>query len=228
MTGTKTEPRRGSQRLLQGAVEFCPDYLLSSIHGAGALSVGETITWVSPAQEDRYREYKDAEFIDRLGLTDRLATPLSDFWPRSGPRWDALGITSQRRPVLVEAKAHIPEAASPGSSASAESSVQLIRSSLEQTRRFVAPRSAASWTDTFYQYTNRLAHQYFLRELNRIDSVLIFLNFVNAIEMDGPRTADEWNGAKKLMHYLLQLPDNLEHFGVFHVFLDAEKVPDVA
>jgi hypothetical protein len=228
MVAPENKSRRGSQRLLQEAVEFCPDYLLASLQLGGGISTGETVSWVSPVRDDGYREYKDAEFIERLELTERLKTPLSDFWPRSGPRWDALGMSSNNRPILVEAKAHIPETASPGSSASAESSVQLIQTSLKRTRRFIAPRSTAPWAGTFYQYTNRLAHQYFLRELNSIDSVLIFLNFINAAEMNGPKTAEEWIGAKKLMHYLLQLPDDLENLGVFHVYLDAEKVPSAA
>ncbi len=124
MAAPENKSRRGSQRLLQDAVEFCPDYLLASLQLGGGISTGETVSWVSPVRDDGYREYKDAEFIERLDLTDRLKTPLSDFWPRSGPRWDALGMSSSNRPILVEAKAHIPEAASPGSSASAESSVQ--------------------------------------------------------------------------------------------------------
>ncbi len=217
--------RRGSQRLLQESVQHCPDLLLASLRESGAIHHSETVAWVSPLVEDGHKEYKDSEFVAKLGLTDQLDVPLVSFWPRSGPRWDALGITSDGRPVLVEAKAHIPEAASPGSTAVAEQSIRLISSSLEKVRRRIAPRSSASWTDTFYQYTNRLAHQYFFRELNDIDSVLVFLNFLNAEEMNGPRTMEEWHGAIKLMHTLLQIPDDLEKFGVYHAFLDANLVP---
>jgi hypothetical protein len=209
-------------------VESCPDSILACLRDAKAIAPDETVDWISPVREDGYREYKDAEFLEKLGLSDRLRTPLSEFWPQSGPRWDGLGITSKGRLVLVEAKAHIPEAASPGSKATAESSLKLIHNSLEKTRRAIAPRSTASWKNTFYQYTNRIAHQYFLSQINEVESVLIFLNFVNADEMGGPRTIEEWNGAKKLMHCLLQLPDNLERIGVFHAFLDANKVPNAA
>ena len=65
----------------------------------------------------------------------------------------------------------------------------------------------------------------FVDELNDIDSVLVFLNFLNAEEMNGPRTMEEWHGAIKLMHTLLQIPDDLEKFGVYHAFLDANLVP---
>lgn len=228
MEESDNKTRRGSQRLLQESVQHRSDLLLASLRKSGAIQHGETVTWVSPLAEDGYKEYKDSEFVAKLGLTNQLDLPLESFWPRSGPRWDALGITSDCRPVLVEAKAHIPELASPGSTAVADKSIELISSSLDKARRHIAPRSSASWTNTFYQYTNRLAHQYFLRELNGINSVLVFLNFLNAEEMNGPRTTEEWHGAIKLMHKLLQIPDDLEKLGVYHAFLDVALVPDEA
>ena len=223
-----SKQRRGSQVLLQQAVQYCPDAVLSALRASGSLTSHESIEWLSPLKKDGYKEFKDVEFIEKLGLADRLSTPLAEFWPSSGPRWDGLGITSEGTVVLVEAKAHIPEAASPGSGAKAISSVQLIHDSLEKTRRFIAPRSTASWTDTFYQYTNRIAHQFFLKHLNDVESVLVFLNFINATEMNGPATIEEWIGAKRLMHHLLQLPEDLKSFGVFHAFLDAKLVPSAA
>lgn len=228
MEESDNKSRRGSQRLLQESVQYRPDLLLASLRKSGAIQNGETVAWVSPLAADGYKEYKDSVFVAKLGLTDQLNVPLVSFWPRSGPRWDALGITSDGRPVLVEAKAHISEAASPGSTAVADKSVKLISSSLDKARRHIAPRSSASWTSTFYQYTNRLAHQYFFRELNGINSVLVFLYFLNAEEMNGPRTMEEWHGAIKLMHKLLQIPNDLEKFGVYHVFLDANLVPSAA
>ena len=228
MKRSDNKSRRGSQLLLQESVQHRPDLLLACLRESGAIHHGETVAWVSPLVEDGYKEYKDAEFVAKLGLTNQLNVPLVSFWPRSGPRWDALGITSDGWPVLVEAKAHISEAASPGSTAVADKSVKLISSSLDKARRHIAPRSSASWTNTFYQYTNRLAHQYFFRELNGINSVLVFLYFLNAEEMNGPRTMEEWHGAIKLMHKLLQIPDDLEKFGVYHAFLDANLVPGAA
>jgi len=224
VSGAKS--RRGSQRLLQEAVQFCPEILLESLRTSGGLGPRETVTWVSPLADDGYKEFRDAEFIEKLRLTSELKVPLAEFWPQSGPRWDALGISSSGKPVLVEAKAHIAEAASPGSSAKSPTSIELIESSLAMTRRRIAPRSTASWTSTFYQYTNRLAHQYFFRELNGIDSILFFLNFINAEDMGGPRTIEEWHGATRLMSTLLQIPDDLESFGVYHAFLNANLVPN--
>ena len=64
--------------------------------------------------------------------------------------WDAIGRTSDGVAIFVEAKAHIPEAASPGTRASPES-LKLISSSLEEARHWYAPKANANWTDTFYR-----------------------------------------------------------------------------
>jgi hypothetical protein len=99
--------------------------------------------------------------------------------PARGCVWDALALAGEARPILVEAKAHIPEAVSCGTRAS-ETSRELIETSLAQVRRHLAPRSKADWTGHFYQYANRLAYQFYMRILNKVDSSLVFLCFTNA------------------------------------------------
>lgn len=222
------EPRRGSQRLLQQTVQMVPQVLLTALRESGCVGKSEKVSWVSPLARDEYREYFDNAALEKLGLREKISIPLAEFWPTRGPVWDALGTTDSGDPLLVEAKAHIPEAVSPGSKAKARRSVDLIRKSLERTRKFIAPRSKAVWTDTFYQYANRFAYQYYLRELNEIESRLVFLYFVNAAEMNGPTSADEWRGATRLIHSLLGLPASLREFGVFHAYVDAAIVPDAA
>lgn len=226
MGSKPVEPRRGSQRLLQQAVQSAPQVLLSALRESGCVGNSETVSWASPLARDEYREYFDGAALDKLGLREKVSIPLAEFWPARGPVWDALGTINSGDPLLVEAKAHIPEAVSPGSKAKAQRSVDLIRESLGRTRKFIAPRSNAVWTDTFYQYANRLAYQYYLRELNGVESRLVFLYFVNAVEMDGPTSADEWRGATRLIHSLLGLPASLRDFGVFHAYVDATNVPD--
>jgi hypothetical protein len=127
---------------------------------------------------------------------------LKDFWPSRGPVWDALGIAGDARPILVEAKAHIPEAVS-GETRASEKSAQLIESSTLAAKRHFAPRSSASWVRPFYQYCNRLAHHYYLTRLNGIPGSLVFLYFTNAVDMDGPATEEEWHGATRLIHAVL-------------------------
>jgi hypothetical protein len=152
---------------------------------------------------------------------------LAEFWPARGCVWDALGIAGESRPILLEAKAHIPEAVSAGTRAS-EKSRELIANSLAQARRHFAPRSKAEWTGHFYQYANRLAYQFYLRNLNGLESSLVFLYFTNAVDMDGPATEEEWHGSSRLIHAVLGLPADLSQFGVYHAFVDARQLADAA
>lgn len=222
----KQIPTLGSQRLLQLAVGRRPELLQSALRKSAALGKRETITWKSPLANENFQEYKDGEALNRLEIAERIKIPLRDFWPPRGAVWDGLGVTSSGRPLLIEAKAHIPEAASPGTKASPKSR-QLIEKSLLATRKHLAPRSSALWTGTFYQYANRLAYQYYLRVLNGIDSSLVFLDFTNAVDMDGPSTEQEWRGATRMIHAVLGLPANLENFGVFHAYIDARHLTDI-
>ena len=84
------------------------------------------------------------------------------------------------------------------------------------------------WSELFYQYANRLAFQFFLRQQNRIQSRLIFLYFTNATDVDGPATEEEWRGAIRLIHAVLGLPSDLRPFAVFEVFLDAASLMHAA
>jgi len=145
-------------------------------------------------------------------------------WPARGPVWDALGITSEG-PLFLEAKAHIPEAATPATRAS-PASLELIERSLGEARQFYAPRATAVWSILFYQYANRLAHQYFLTKVNGVPSSLVFLYFVNADDMLGPVSEEQWHGAVRLIHAALGLPKDLKRYGVFEAFLDARLLQD--
>lgn len=219
------EPTLGSQRLLQIAVAQRPQLLRLALKKSGALQHRETVTWKSPLEVENFVEYRDKAALEKLEISDNLRTPLRDFWPSRGAVWDALGVSSRNRPIIVEAKAHIPEAASPGTQASPKSR-ELIEKSLARARKHYAPRAKADWTGTFYQYANRLAYQYYLRELNGIDSKLVFLDFTNAADMNGPETIEEWKGATRMIHAVLGLPADLTPFGVYHAYLDARQLTD--
>ena len=189
---------------------------------SGAIDAGETVAWRSPVEADAFRELRDQAALSLAGIT-HLQRPLSDFWPARGPVWDGVGVTSTGRPVFVEAKAHIAEAASPGTRAS-DSSRLRITQSLEEARRFYAPRATASWCDVFYQYANRLAHHYFLREANGLPSILAFVYFTNDADMNGPSSEDEWKGAIRLLHAVLGLPHDLRGRGVYEAFVDVRNL----
>ncbi|MFQ5811999.1 MAG: hypothetical protein ACE5I2_02220 [Anaerolineae bacterium] len=178
---------------------------------------------MSPLRDDDYAEYRDQEFITRLGITlERM--PLASFWPRFGPAWDTLAKTDRGDVILVEAKAHVPEMVTDPTGAS-EPSLTKIRESLNATKRFLGSHSDADWATCFYQYTNRLAHLYLLRELNGLPAYLLFLYFINDKEMNGPSTQSEWEAAIKLLESFLGIrkQHRLSEY-VLHVFLDVEEM----
>lgn len=219
--------RKGSQRWLQIAVDRHPDLLLRALRRAGAVPRRQSVAWTSPLRSDGFREYRDQRALRKAGITELPHLQLPKYWPQRGPVWDAIGRTSDGVAVFVEAKAHIPEAASPPSQATGRSK-RLIGRSLARARRWYAPGATRSWRDVFYQYGNRLAHHYFLRQVNKVPSILVFLYFTHDTEMDGPQSVREWEGASRLLHAALGLRADLREFGVFDVFVDVRKLPDPA
>ena len=216
----------GSQRWLQVAIARAPQLMNKSLQEVGAIDSGDEVDWRSPLAEDGFREYRDGEALRRLGIDILPGRNLSAFWPKRGPVWDALGRSRDGRLILVEAKAHIPEAVSPPSKAS-EVSIGLIRRSLEEARRNYTRRSDADWSRVYYQYANRLAFQYLLNKLNGLPSVLVFLDFINARDVNGPTSSAEWKGANRVIHTQLGLPEDLRSFGVYHAYLDVQELENL-
>jgi hypothetical protein len=217
----------GSQRWLQIAIARAPRLIDTALQVAGAIPAGQTVDWRSPLAEHSFCEYRDAKALRCLDIESLPQRQLEDFWPRRGPVWDALGVVSGGVKILVEAKAHIAEAASPKSMAS-EKSLEKIGRALEEARAYYAPQSKAEWTKSLYQYTNRLAFHFFLSKLNGVPSRLIFLDFLNAADVSGPQSEDAWKGATQLMHALLGLPVDLRKFGVFHTYVDVRELQGLA
>jgi hypothetical protein len=62
--------------------------------------------------------------------------------------------------------------------------------------------------------------------VNGISSMLAFLYFVNADDMLGPMTEEEWHGAVRLIHAVLGVPKDLRPYGIFDVFVDARLLQD--
>jgi hypothetical protein len=213
----------GSQCWLQVGVARGSSVLERAFYDAGAISQGERLEWCSPIPAMQFRELRDREAYAAIGITEFPVRPLSQFWPRFGPVWDGLAVTDQGHMILIEAKAHVAEVLSPPSRAGVKSKA-LITASLAEAQKFYAPRSRVVWGDQFYQYINRLAHLYFLRDVNRLPARLVFLDFYNAREMNGPTSAEEWAGVTKLMHAMLGLPHSLQAAGVFHAYVDVAEL----
>ena len=159
---TEGQKHRGSQRWLQVAVNRCPDIIDGAVADAIGLASGETIEWVSPLESDAFREYRDQEFLDRLGVALN-SRALAEFWPRGGPWWDGLARTSEGRCVL---KANIPEFDSDPSRAS-PASLHRIQAAFAETKAFLRVRSETGWSRRFYQYASRITHLHLLGDALR-------------------------------------------------------------
>jgi hypothetical protein len=193
---------RGSQYWIRRAVEQ-----QGALNGAlasrlGGLGAGD-IEWLSP-KPPKYREFRDGLAFAEVGIQQLANRDLAAFWPPRGPVWDALG-RAGREFLLVEAKAHVSELASPASGAKPQSLVRIM-GSLAEVRRFYAPESRANWSGAFYQYANRLATLYLLRQINGVRAHLVFVYFLNAKDVNGPGSSAEWDAALTVMHAALGLP----------------------
>lgn len=211
------QARKGSQKWIQKLVNDRPEILNSQIWSTLSFSVNEDIQWLSPLKRDNYAEYRDQAFLNLLGVKlDKM--PLAQFWPERGPQWDALGKSSGGKLLLVEAKSHISELISK-SKAQDEASMKKIQESLEETGRYLNSRVDAAWSESFYQYTNRLAHLYLLRK-NELPAYLVYVYFLNDAEMEGPATFYEWEGAIKLLNSRLGIGKHKLRKFMTNVYID--------
>jgi hypothetical protein len=152
------------------------------------------IKWVSPLAWDGYREYRDSEFLERVGLGG-FAKDLTEFWPNMGPSWDALGVISdsigRMKPgvILVEAKSHIAEIYGSGCQASLESLIK-IEAALSHARSWCGVSTGENWLGPLYQSANRIAHLYFLYDRLRTPAWLVNLYFTG--DPIGPADRPAW------------------------------------
>jgi hypothetical protein len=188
---------RGSQRQLQDYVNDYPNVLSEAILlqlPARIRELGARIRWASPLARDGYKEYRDAEFLERVGLGG-FAEDLAAFWPNMGPSWDALGVIAdsigRMKPgvILVEAKSHIAEIYGSGCQASLESLIK-IEAALSHARSWCGVSSDENWLGPLYQSANRIAHLYFLYDRLRTPAWLVNLYFTG--DPIGPADRTAW------------------------------------
>jgi len=217
-------PGGTSKRLIQDIVNNSPDILTREIRRKFGTADSDTIEWLSPLTGDDYTEYSDKEFLERLGVSLQ-GVPLSEFWPKGGPSWDALGKSGSGQIYLVEARARVNELKGSGLRATNQEVREKIEWALAQTRQFLESRSKLNWTAEFYQYANRLAHLYLLRELNGLDAFLVCVYFTNNAMMNGPSSRDEWESAIMMIKQLLGIrqPHKLSAY-IADVFIDVQDV----
>ncbi len=211
-----------SEHWLRVAVNDVTDALNARVAQAFGWPSHDRIRWLSPLACDRYAEYYDQAFLDRLDLRD-LCVPLSDFWPAGGPRWDGLARSESGKIVLVEAKAYVEEMVDFRSSASRDSLAQIERS-LQRAKTAYRAAAAAPWGAPLYQLANRIAHLYFLTELNGIDAYLLLLSFADAPDVPAPCSVEQWEGAHRLSMKCLGLGTGACRGRIGHV---AWRVPEM-
>jgi hypothetical protein len=212
----------GSLKNLQVAINVKNKYLDAEISKVIGKQIN--IDWRSPLQSDDYAEYRDGDFLRRLGILNKIKYSLSDFWPNNGPQWDALGVSDDEI-ILVEAKANIPEMVSSGTDAKNPKSISKIGNSLDEVKKYLSVSDSIDWTGTFYQYVNRIAHLYYLREKNQLKARLLFIYFINDVTVHGPKTKDKWLGAIQTMECYLGLDKNHKLRKYIHdIFIDVNDL----
>ena len=220
----------GSQRWLQLAVNRCPGVIDEAIAKAIGPEHGGSIQWLSPLESDGFTEYQDDAFLERLSISLQYRR-LEDFWPARGPVWDGLAKMSGGRYLLIEAKANIPEFDTSPTGATGRSLAK-IRKALDETRAFLGVRSKTDWSECIYQYANRLAHLYFLRELNKLDAMLIFVYFVGDTTVSDkyPISHEGWQSAIDLAtHHLgVRMHSPWIRDNVADVFIDVGDLGHIA
>lgn len=190
----------GSQLYLQDLVNNTPEYLNQLIIARGislATYARQEPRWVSPLAKEDYKEYRDDEFLRPINLAF-LYRQLHDFWPRTGPQWDALatvkGKDGTNGVIIVEAKANIPELGGPTYACGAESpkSLDKIKQSFTSVKIALGVTLDADWMGDYYQYANRLAHLYFLHVICQVPTWLVYICFIGGGKVSSPSSAEGW------------------------------------
>jgi hypothetical protein len=215
--------KRGSQKWIQDIVNACPELLNFHIQEKIKSLSGREICWKSPQKGKNFAEYRDSDFLKEIGL-EQLTEELNQFWPKNGPQWDALGKTKDDKGfILVEAKANVPEITS-SCSAKDRKSLTIISERLAETQRWLKCRNPQiDWKYGFYQYANRLAHLYFLKEKAQKEAYLVFLYFVDD-STHIPTSLDAWNSALKLQKQLMGLSSRILSDKVIELFINTYEI----
>lgn len=213
---------RGSLKDIQVLVNKNQDLIDNLIKSSFNELANQQIIWTSPIEQDDFAEYRDNDFLVKVGL-DPTEIKLDDFWPAKGPQWDALAKTTGGHVILVEAKANIPEIVSPGTSAS-KNSRTIIDKSLKETKTFLNLTNDIDWSGKYYQYTNRLAHLFFLRVKCNKPTFLVNDYFIGDDTVSGPKTKQEWEAALKVLHTYLGLTRHRLSEYMTDIFIDVKDL----
>lgn len=201
---------KGSQLQTQLYVNAKAETLNDTILDAAAnIPDGAEIEWRSPLTGDGYVEYRDAEFLNALGL-ERYEASLKAYWPARGPRWDALArVTHASLPngfgvILAEGKSY-PDEMKSSCRAKGRSREQIASAVAKAQQALGAEVDPEPWLASYYQLANRLAHVVWLREQG-IAAWLVHLLFV--ADRHRSTSREEWTEALARVQSELGVPDS--------------------
>lgn len=212
---------RGSLKCIQDLVNENPELINSIIINHFSDLTTENIEWLSPLKSDGFAEYKDYSFLNLVGANSGNVE-LKNFWPKGGPQWDALARTNTGKIILVEAKANIPELKSTGTRAK-ELSKNLIQKSLSEVKKYLEITNDIDWSNSYYQYTNRIAHLFYLREKCKIPAYLINIYFLNDQSHIATKKEKFETTLKKLKDHLGVSSHKLDDF-MLEAFIDVDLI----
>ena len=206
---------KGSRLHLQNLVNDHQEYLNCLILSASASMrefAAEHPEWVSPLKKNDYCEYRDEEFLEKIG-SEKHWPKLSEFWPERGPVWDALATVKAKNGakgvILLEAKSHTSELKGGGCKAKDDASIAKIKSSLETTKQALGVKSEPDWLGEYYQYANRIAHLYFMNVVAQVPTWLVFLYFLGDTRpKKGPETVAGWETILDRVRKKIGLPNH--------------------
>jgi len=177
------------------------------------------------------REHAGLDFLAADDAREHVLARYREFWPQRGsnPTWDAVGVYAHddvTEWILVEAKAHTAELRSSGCGAK-EPSRSRIAAAFAAVQRDQGVVADADWTGAYYQYCNRLATLWFLRE-HGVAARFVHLFFCGdewpTQKPDRPVPPTDragWQGAIEEMERAVGLPPDAPiRLYVHHVFLN--------
>ncbi|MBF0634186.1 MAG: hypothetical protein HQK85_06000 [Nitrospinae bacterium] len=183
---------KGSQLQIQIYVNRRAEELNTAICAAYP-ALKDHISWVSPLKNALYEEYKDEDFLRSVGMSRLAPLLVGDFWPKGGPRWDALArvkINGKEGVILVEAKNYPGEIEGNGCGASPYSR-SIIEKALQKTKKWLGVAPETDWMGKWYQSANRLAHLYFLNEVVGVPAWLVNVHILDD-PMHNPTSRNVW------------------------------------
>lgn len=127
-------------------------------------------------------KWHDEELIGVRFIRDTaIASKWSEFWPQTGnvQNWDAVAELRFGKRVewlMVEAKSHVAEMES-RCGAKPHGGRARIQNSMHVVKKALGVPESADWLNGYYQYCNRVAALYFLRQ-NRVPAQLLFIYFL--------------------------------------------------